>query len=166
MAENQDEAAGNRQTQEQQFAIQKVYLKDCSVEAPNSPDIFRSEWRPEANVELDTRNPEIDTGSYEVAVRITVTAKLGDKTAYLCEVEQAGVFAISCFDQQTLEGLLGSFCPSILFPYARECIDNLVNRGGFPPLMLAPVNFEAIYAQKKQRAAEQAQQGSGEQATQ
>ncbi|MDZ7810527.1 MAG: protein-export chaperone SecB [Arhodomonas sp.] len=163
MAENQEGATGNQQAQDQQFAIQKVYLKDCSVEAPNSPEVFRSEWRPEANVELDTRHREIDSGSYEVAIRITVTAKLGDKTAYLCEVEQAGVFALSGFDQQTLEGLLGSFCPSILFPYAREAVSDLSGKAGFPPMVLAPVNFDALYAQQRRRQQQAGDEGGGEQ---
>ncbi|MCS4505397.1 Protein-export protein SecB [wastewater metagenome] len=146
MADNEQTAA---QEGQQQFSIQKVYLKDCSLETPNSPDVFRSEWRPEANVELDTSNREIGDGTYEIAIRITVTAKLGDQTAYLCEVEQAGVFAVAGFDGQTLRGLLGSFCPSILFPYAREAISDLTGKAGFPPMVLAPVNFDALYAQQQ-----------------
>ncbi|HET8701162.1 MAG TPA: protein-export chaperone SecB [Nitrococcus sp.] len=133
---------------QQQFIIQKVYLKDASLEMPNSPEIFRAEWRPQANVELNTEHRSLDESAYEVVIAATVTTKLDGKTAYLCEVHAAGIFTITGFDGQTLDGLLGSYCPTILFPYAREAISDLTSRAGFPAMVLAPVNFDILYAQK------------------
>lgn len=134
--------------QQQQFVIQKVYLKDISLEMPNSPEIFRMEWRPQANVELNTEHRELAESAYEVVITTTVTTKLDGKTAYLCEVHAAGIFTIAGFDERTLDGLLGSYCPTILFPYAREAISDLTSRAGFPAMVLAPVNFDVLYAQK------------------
>lgn len=164
MAE-EDAAAGTRQPQDskQQFAIRKIYLRDVSFEVPNAPAIFAGEWKPEVNVDLDTRTTKIAESSYETVVRITVTAKQGEKTAYLCEVEQAGVFALSGFDDKTLETLLGTYCPAQLFPYAREAVSDVVTKGGFPQMVLAPVNFEALYMQRRREQQEQQQgeRGSG-----
>lgn len=155
------EADANTQAGEaqQQFIIQKVYLKDASLEIPNAPGIFRSEWRPQVNVELNTEHQALDESAYEVIVTITVTTKLDSKTAYLCEVHLAGIFIIGGFDARTLDGLLGSYCPTILFPYAREAISDLSNRAGFPGIVLAPVNFDVLYAQKQ---AEQQQHQASE----
>lgn len=144
---------GEQKGAEQKFAIQKVYLKDASLETPNSPAVFQSEWRPEANVELNTRHQALGDAGHEVVLTVTVTAKLEDKTAYLCEVAQAGVFSLTGFDRQTLEALLGSYCPALLFAYAREAVSDFTGKAGFPPLVLSPVNFDAIYAQ--QRASQQ-----------
>ena len=144
---------------QQQFIIQKVYLKDASLEMPNSPQIFRSEWRPQANIELNTAHHSLEENAYEVIITATVTTKLDEKTAYLCEVQAAGIFTIMGFDAQTLDGLLGSYCPTIVFPYAREAISDLSSRAGFPAMVLAPVNFDAIYAQK---CAEQQQGATSE----
>jgi len=149
MAEENSNAEGAGQADGQQFAIQKVYLKDASFETPHSPEVFRSEWRPEANVELNTGQQQLGEGTYEVVVTVTVTAKLEEQTAYLCEVHQAGIFTITGMDSEMLEGLLGSYCPGLLFPYAREAISDLVTKGGFPPMVLSPVNFDALYAQRK-----------------
>lgn len=148
MAEENGSDQGAGQESGQQFAIQKVYLKDSSFETPNSPEVFRSEWRPEANVELNTGHRTLGEGNYEVVVSVTVTAKLDEKTAYLCEVHQAGIFTIVGMEAQMLDGLLGSYCPAMLFPYAREAIADLVTKGGFPPMVLSPVNFDALYAQR------------------
>lgn len=143
------------QSGEQQFAIQKLYLKDASLETPASPEVFREEWRPEVNVELNVRNSAMGEAHYEVVLQVTVTARIGEKTAYLCEVHQAGIFGMSGFNERTLQGLLGSYCPSMLFPYAREAISDLTGKGGFPPLALAPVNFDALYAQEQARRQQQ-----------
>lgn len=155
----QDTATGPQgaaaQTGEQQFAIQKLYLKDSSFETPSSPEIFREEWRPEVNVELNVRNTAMGESHYEVVLQVTVTARIGDKTAYLCEVHQAGIFGMSGFNDRTLQGLLGSYCPSMLFPYVREAVSDLTGKGGFPPLALAPVNFDALYTQEQARRQEQ-----------
>lgn len=138
----------------QQFAIHKIYLKDSSFEAPGAPEIFRSEWKPKVSVDLGTEAKRIDDSTYECVLRITATARLEDKTAYLCEVHQAGIFGVSGFEGETLEVLLGSYCPSNLFPYAREAVSDLVGKGGFPQMLLGPVNFEALYMQKKKQSAE------------
>jgi len=133
-----------------QFAIQKIYVKDTSFETPNSPQIFTQQWQPEVNLNLNTATQAIADNTYEVVVSMTVTCKVGDKTAYLCEVQQAGIFTIAGFTEDELKPMVGAFCPNTLFPYARETVSDLVARGGFPQLVLAPVNFDAIYAQQMQ----------------
>jgi len=129
------------------FSIQKLYLKDVSFETPNSPAVFRDEWKPDVELQLNNDANRIDEGLYEVVVRVTATASVGERTAFLVEVQQAGVFAISGVEDTQLKPLLGSYCPSVLFPYAREAVSDLVTRGGFPQFLLAPVNFDALYAQ-------------------
>lgn len=149
MAENENENAAGTEESGQQLAIQKIYLKDASLESPSSPQVFRSNWKPETHLDLDTRSAQIDDqGNYEVIVRITVTAKLEERTAYLVEIQQAGIFSVQGFDEATHNGILGSYCPGILFPYAREVISELTTKAGFPPTVLAPVNFDALYAEK------------------
>lgn len=161
------QAAGQQDKPQLQFSLQRIYVKDISFEAPNSPAVFQQPFKPKVGLDLNTTSQQVGEGQYEVVVKVTaqVTHSEEGTTSFLAEIEQAGLFRISGIEGQQLEHTLGAFCPNMLFPYARECIDNLVNRGGFPPLMLAPVNFEAIYAQKKKRESEQAQQ-SGEQTTQ
>ena len=139
-----------------EFVIQKIFIKDVSFEAPNSPAIFTQKWEPNVNLELGTAGRALAEGVHEVVLSLTVTAKLGDKTAYLVEAHQAGVFTIRNFSEQELGPMLGSFCPNILFPFAREAISDLVAKGGFPQLILAPVNFDALFAQHLQRSHEQA----------
>lgn len=159
-----DEQATNGAATEQagqapQFNIQRIYTKDISFETPNSPAIFTKEWKPEVKLDLDTRTNKLNDNTYEVVLAVTVTATIGEETAFLCEVQQAGMFAIGDMPEQNLAHTLGSYCPNMLFPYAREAISNLVNRGTFPQLNLAPVNFDAIFAaymQKRQQ--EQANQ--------
>lgn len=109
--------------------------------------------RPDVNVQLDTSAQSLDAQNFEVVISITVTVKVGERTAYLAEVNQAGVFTISGVPEQHLDQMLGAFCPTILFPYAREVISDLAIRGGFPPLLLAPVNFDAVYLQRLQQQA-------------
>ncbi|MGM0701801.1 MAG: protein-export chaperone SecB [Pseudomonadota bacterium] len=164
----ESQAAGQQNQQQLQFAVQRVYVKDISFEAPNSPAVFQQPFKPKVGVDLNTSSQKVSDDLYEVTLKVTaqVTHSEEGTTSFLAEIEQAGLFRISGIEGSQLEHTLGAFCPNMLFPYARECIDNLVNRGGFPPLMLAPVNFEAIYAQKKKRAAEQAQQDAGGQTTQ
>lgn len=143
----------------QQFAIQKIYLKDVSLESPNSPKVFTDgEWKPEINVQINTANESLGNDLYEVVLTITVTAKQGESTAFLVEVKQAGVFTMSGFPEENMAGMLGAYCPETLFPYAREAISELVGKGGFPQLLLAPVNFNALYAQQVQ----QQQQAAGD----
>lgn len=142
----------------QHFEIQKIYLKDVSFEAPNTPEAFTLPWQPDVNVQLNTNAKTIGDKVYEVVLSVTVTANNKDKSAFLAEIQQAGVFGLDGFDQGQLNGMLGSFCPDILFPYAREAISDLVTRGGFPQLLLAPVNFDALYQEhlKQQVAPAQA----------
>ncbi len=169
---NQSAAAGNPAGDQQdkpqlQFSVQRIYVKDLSFEAPNSPAVFQQPFKPKVGLDLNTSSQQVGEGLYEVVIKVTaqVTHSEEGTTSFLAEIEQAGLFRIAGIEGAQLDHTLGAFCPNVLFPYARECVDNLVNRGGFPPLMLAPVNFEAIYAQKKKREAEQAQQ-QGAQTTQ
>lgn len=155
-------AAGNSGTAPPQvFNIQKIYLRDCSFEAPYSPDIFRSEWKPEVAVDLSTETRKLADNTYESILKVTVTAKNDDKVAYLCEVQQGGVVTIQGFESNTLEALLGSYTPSSLFPYAREAVTALISKGGFPAMVLQPVNFDALYLQKK-REQLKSKEASGE----
>lgn len=136
---------------EKQLVIQKIYLKDASFESPSTPDVFTKSWQPEVSVEVNTGNKRIAEDVFEVQVSITVTAKLGEKTAFLTEIHQCGIFTVKGFEDQELVGILGSYCPNILFPYAREAISDFVGKGGFPQLLLAPVNFDALLAQHLER---------------
>lgn len=146
----------------QQFNIQKIYTKDISFESPNSPEIFAMpDFKPEINVQINTGNKKLGDNTYEAVLTITITAKQEDKTAYLVEIQQAGVFDISGFDDVTLGGMLGAFCPETLFPFAREVASDLVTKGGFPQLLLQPINFSAIYQQHlQQQQTEAAEQGT------
>ena len=144
---------------QQEFGLQKIYVKDISFEAPGAPEIFLQEWKPETNVQLNSQaRPVDDKGAYEVELTITVTTRSADQTAYLVEVKQAGVFLVRGMPEDQLGPLLSAYCPNILFPFARETISDLVIRGGFPQLLLAPINFDALYAQKlnAQKAGESA----------
>ena len=157
MAENQSEAT--QQGGNQQFAIQKIYIKDVSFESPNSPAMFTKEWQPEVNLDMNTNTQLLNEGVYEVVLSLTATVKNADQTAFLIEVQQAGIFNINGFAENDMGHMLGSFCPNILFPYAREAVSDLVTKGGYPPLILAPVNFDALYAQhmaQQQQAGEAA----------
>lgn len=138
-------------TGQKQFSIQKIYVKDMSFETPSSPAVFTREWKPEINLELNSKATSIAEGMHEVVLSLTVTAKLGDTTAYLAEVQQAGIFAMIGFSLEETTPMLGAFCPGTLYPYAREAVSDLVARGGFPQLVLAPINFDALYAQQIQK---------------
>ncbi|WP_027159104.1 protein-export chaperone SecB [Methylobacter luteus] len=148
--------AEENNTVEKQFSIQKIYTKDISFETPNSPKIFIEKWEPSVDFNLSTHVETLENSLYEVALTITITVKSGDTTAYLVEVNQAGIFALNGFTDQEMGPMVGSFCPNILFPYAREVVSDLVSKGGFPQLLLAPVNFDALYAQHLQHVQNQA----------
>lgn len=154
MAEN-DQTTAQAETPLQRFALQRIYVKDLSFEAPNSPDIFQQQFNPKIDFNLSCKNKFIKESFYEVVLKLTAEAKQDDKTQFLVEVEQAGIFEIHGFQGNQLEQVLASMCPSILFPYARETIDALVLKGTFPPLMLGQVNFDAIYNQSLQQKAAQ-----------
>jgi len=145
-----------------QFAIQRVYTKDVSFETPNSPAIFQKEWKPEVKLDIDTRSAKLSDDTYEVVLSLTVTATVEEQTAFLAEVQQAGVFTIGNLPEAQLAHTIGAFCPTTLFPYARETVANLVNRGSFPQLNLAPVNFEALFASYVQQRAAAAQAETAE----
>ncbi|MDY0972807.1 protein-export chaperone SecB [Siccibacter turicensis] len=130
---------------EMAFQIQRVYTKDISFEAPNAPQVFQKDWQPEVKLDLDTASNQLAEDVYEVMLRVTVTATVEGETAFLCEVQQAGIFTVGGIEGTQLAHCLGAYCPNILFPYARECITNLVSRGTFPQLNLAPVNFDALF---------------------
>jgi preprotein translocase subunit SecB len=138
--------------QEPQFMIQRVFLKDLSFEAPTTPSIFKDEWKPEMTLDLNTEHSAIEDKVYEVVLSVHVTVKNQDKVAFIVELKQAGIFTIEGAANEQLDHLLKSFCPTILFPYAREAVTDAVVKGSFPQLVLAPVNFDALYMQQKQQA--------------
>lgn len=144
------EQAQAQQTGQKQpeFGIQRIYIRDLSFEAPKSPKIFLQEWQPELNIDLHTKTEKLEQDLHEVVLTVTVTVKMKDEVAFLVEVKQAGIFAIKDFPEDQLKPMLGSFCPNILYPYARQVITETVVNGGFPQLYLAPVNFDALYNQQ------------------
>lgn len=143
----------NQDTRE--FALKRIYVKDISFEAPNSPFIFAKEWKPQSNLNLNSSVNKLESDTYEVTLSVTVTAKDDDKTVFLVEVEQAGIFLMKNFPENEMGHMLGAYCPNILFPYAREVVSDLVNKGSFPQLLLHPVNFDALYNQHLQQVRQQ-----------
>lgn len=158
--ENQNSQGANGAADKQpqvQFTLQRIYVKDLSFESPKAPAVFQSQWNPHVNLDLNTRHSELQEGVHEVVLSLSATVTNGeDDVTFIAEVQQAGIFAINGLDEAGMRHTLGAFCPNILFPYAREAIDNLVLRGSFPPLMLSPVNFDALFAQAEQRRVEEA----------
>lgn len=151
--ETQAQSAAAAETQEPQFVIQRIYLKDVSFEAPNSPAVFTEEWKPETDLDLNTGVNVLAGSNYEVELSLTITVKSADKTAFLVEVKQAGVFFINGYSQEQLNHLLAAYCPNTLFPYAREVIAGLVSKGSFPEMHLSPINFDSLYAKRLQEQA-------------
>ena len=133
------------------FALEKLYLKDVSVEVPKSPEIFTSRETPKVGVELNNETKPLDDGYFEVSLQITVTSKIDDKTAFVVDVVQAGIFTIKNIPDDGMEAVTSITCPNILFPYAREAIANFTVKAGFNPVQLQPINFEALYMQEKQK---------------
>lgn len=160
MADNEQQTGtpGNGNA-EQQFALQRVFVRDLSFEVPLGAQVFTKQWQPQVNVDLNTKSDRVADDLYEVVLTVTITAKLGQETAFLVEVQQAGLFLVKGVEGEQLRRVLMIMCPNILFPYARECIDSLTVRGSFPPIMLQPVNFEALYLQALQQAEQQAAGG-------
>lgn len=149
-----DNNATPRASEEEQaaqagFGIEKLYVKDASIEVPNAPQIFTNRTAPQVSVELANSASKLDDGVFEVAIKVTVTAKIEESTAFLVEVAQAGIFGIRGIPDDNLEMILAITCPNILFPYAREAVSDMVTRAGFMPILLNPINFEALYAQQK-----------------
>ena len=135
--------------EEQNFSIARIYTKDLSLESPRAPQIFEKQWNPKLGLEVDVLNEKLNDTLYEVILKLGVTVKTDDEVAFLVEIQQAGVFVLQGFDEQTIEHILGSMCPNILFPYARETIDSLAVKATFPAPMLAPINFDAFMEQRK-----------------
>ena len=153
--QNQDAAAQEQQPQAQ-FQLQKLYVKDVSFELPNAPQIFQEDGQVEIKMNLAQKVDNLAENVQEVVLTVTVTASLGEKTAYLAEVQQAGIFTIAGLNEQATHAALNTLCPHTLFPYARRVITDMVADGGFPPLVLQPINFDQIYAQRLQEAQSQA----------
>ena len=141
--------------------MQRVYVKDLSFEAPMMPEVFKREWKPRMNVDLNTKSTSVGDDDYEVVLTLTITASLEEDTAFLVEVHQAGIFRIQGVDGENMRRVLATVCPNMLFPYARETIDNVVTKGTFPALMMAPVNFDALFAQAVQQAQAKAAEEAG-----
>lgn len=159
MAEENKAAAGNGSSAnagQKAFAIRRIYTKDISFESPNAPQVFNEEkWNPEVNISLQNQALALGPELHEVTIATTITVKLGERTAYLVEVHQSGEFQTTGFEGNELRELLGIFCPGLLYPFLREAIASLISKGGFPPLLLAPVNFDALYHQHQKNLQEQ-----------
>lgn len=143
------QAGEEQQASQAGFGIEKLYVKDASIEVPNAPQIFTNRTAPQVSVELANSASKLDDGVFEVTIKVTVTAKIEESTAFLVEVAQAGIFGIRGIPDDNLEMILAITCPNILFPYAREAVSDMVTRAGFMPILLNPINFEALYAQQK-----------------
>jgi len=137
-----------------QLSLQKVYIKDASFEVPGAPQIFQEQGQPQVQLNLSQQVGALAENIYEVVLTVTVTCKLAEKTAYLAEVQQAGVFGMSGFDAGNRDAVLATYCPNVLFPYARQIVSDLIQNGGFPPFLLQPINFEALYAEQMRRRAD------------
>jgi preprotein translocase subunit SecB len=143
--------AEEQQANQPVFTIEKIYVKDLSVEVPNAPAVFLERDTPRVDIQLSTEAQPIDDGHYNVVVSVTTTATLKDKTVFLVEAHQAGIFQVRNIPSDSIELVLSVTCPNILFPYARETVSEAISRAGFPPFLLAPVNFEALYQQRLQQ---------------
>lgn len=145
------------------ISITKIYVKDFSFESPQSPGVFRSgEWHPQTNLNLRSSHNDTEDNLHEIVLTITVEAKEEDKTIFLAEIAQAGLFEIAGYDKEEFSAIIGSFCPNILFPYAREAIAAAIQKGGFPEFVLQPINFDALYMQSlQQQQAQAAEQAEG-----
>ena len=165
MAEEEAATTGSTEQAQQQFTLQRIFLKDLSFESPGAPKVFTDEWKPSMNVDLNTRSGVISGDNYEVVLTVTITTKINEETVYLIEVQQAGIFLVRGIAGENLRRLLATVCPSTLFPYARETIDSVVSRGTFPAVMLAPVNFDALFQQALRQAEAEAAAPAGEDPT-
>lgn len=150
------EVAASEEKNQPEFSVQRIYVKDASFEAPNTPAAFTKAWEPHTNMDLNARTTKLNDEHFEVVLTITVTVKNAEETAFLIEVQQAGLFRITGLEGQQLQHALGAFCPTMLFPYARENVDSLAVKGGFHALMLAPVNFDSLFAEQMKQQQEEA----------
>jgi len=155
MADDNTDAADKR------IAITKIYVKDFSFESPQAPAVFqKGDWQPQTNLNLRSSHSAVDGELHEVVLTITVDAKDGDTTLFLVEIQQAGLFEIAGYDGEEFGAIIGSFCPNILFPYARESVAAIIQKGGFPEFVLQPINFDALYVQSRQQAAQHEASGA------
>ena len=138
------------------FTVEKLYVKDVSFEAPGTPQVFNESGQPQLQMNLNQSVQRLSDTAFEVVLGVTLTCTIGEKTAYLAEVQQAGVFGLVGFDETTLEIMLGTHCPNALYPYARQVISDLIQAGGFPPFFMQPINFEGLYAENLRQRAMQA----------
>ena len=138
-------------SQDMQFMIQRIYTKNSSFETTHTPGIFQKKWEPELTLDINTSHTSLDKDVYEVVLTVTATVKNLQETAFLVEIQQGGIFTVQGPKNEQLEHILGSFCPSILFPYVRESISSAVSKGSFPPLVLAPINFDALFLQQQEQ---------------
>ena len=153
--------ADNENAVEKRLSITKIYLKDSSFESPRSPAIFQQgDWKPQTNLNLRSSHNKLEGDIHEIVLTVTIEAKEEDKTCFLVELQQAGLFQIAGYDGEELQAIIGSFCPNILFPYARESIASLIQKGGFPEFVLQPINFDALYLQAKQQQMSEAAGGA------
>ena len=155
MAQEITNDQANGQASQPQLVMQKIYVKDVSFEAPNAPQIFQEideTSQPQVQLNLGQKATDLGNDLYEVVLSLTLTCTVGQRTAYLAEVEQAGVFGIAGFNETDRAGIIGSYCPNLLFPYARQVISSMVLEGGFPPFLLQPINFDALFAEQQRRA--------------
>ncbi len=146
------------------FSVEKIYVKDVSFEVPGAPAIFGENVQPELQLNLNQRVQRLSETAFEVVLAVTLTCKAGEKTAYVAEVQQAGVFGLAGLEPQAIDGLLGTQCPNILFPYVRQLLSDLIQAGGFPPFFLQPINFDGLYAETLRQRAAQADSGDLDQA--
>lgn len=159
MAENTNGASNglNQPAQSQaQLSLQRLYVKDVSFEAPGAPQIFQQQGQPNVELNLSQRVTQLGNETYEVVLSVTATCKVEDKTAYLVEVHQAGIFGVAGFDTPNRDAVLATYCPNVLFPYARQVVSDMIQNGGFPPFFLQPINFDALYAEQLRRRADTA----------
>ena len=157
--DNSPDEGTEKEEETGQVHLERMYLKDASFESPNSPGIFRESWEPEIDLQVNTRTQHVVPDSFEVVLTATITARQGEKTAFIVEVQQAGLFRMEGLEDQVLHRTLGTFCPNLIFPYIREAVDSLVIRGGYPPLNLVPINFDTAYEEAMLRARNQPQGG-------
>ncbi len=139
------------------LAIERVYLRDVSFESPKAPNVFAGEWKPNVQLDINTRGARLDDTRHEVVLTLTIEARQGDEVAMIVELQQAGIFRLEGMDDDLTTQVIATACPAALFPYARETIDSLVVKGTFPPLMLAPINFDALFREAQRQAAAKAQ---------
>lgn len=155
MTEENNQAAAQATTPQVEFSLQRIYLKDLSFEAPMGAEAFKKQWKPKVSQDLRTQVKKLDDQHFDVVMHLTITVKDGDDTMYLVEVQQAGIFLIKGLEGQQLAAVLNTHCPQIIFPYVRETVDSVINKGTFPSLMLPPINFEAVYQQALAKGREQ-----------